>query len=394
MRKIQADYIFPICSEPLKNAMIVIYEKGKILELASAQTYSDTEKYEGIICPNFVNAHCHLELSYLKNVIPSGTGLVNFIKPIIKIRNDFSAATMATAIAAAEKEMIQNGIAAVGDISNDTTSFAQKAQGNLRYHTFVELLEIKDNEAEIAIKNGKEVLDKVPSAANSTASLSPHAPYTVSGSLLQKISVFNKSKKNGIVTIHNQECAAENEFFQTGKGEFYDFYKNFGFDIETYFRPTKTNSLHYTLKYLSKENKLLLVHNTFSTTKDIQLAHAHSENVYSCFCPNATLYIQNSLPDFDIFIKENAKITIGTDSLTSNWQLCILSELKTISKAAPHISLADLLRWATLNGAELLGFEEELGSFEVGKHAGINLIENIDLENLSLTADSKVRRLV
>ena len=394
MRKIQADYIFPICSEPLKNAIIVVDEKGKILELASAQTYSDTEKYEGIICPNFVNAHCHLELSYLKNVIPSGTGLVNFIKPIIKIRNDFSAATMATAIAAAEKEMIQNGIAAVGDISNDTTSFAQKAQGNLRYHTFVELLEIKDNEAETAIKNGIDVLKQVPKAAKSTASLSPHAPYTVSGSLLQKISVFNKSKKNGIVTIHNQECAAENEFFQTGKGEFYDFYKNFGFDIETYFRPTKTNSLDYTLKYLSKENKLLLVHNTFSTTKDIQLAHAHSENVYWCFCPNANLYIENRLPDFDIFIKENAKITIGTDSLTSNWQLCILSELKTISKAAPHISLADLLRWATLNGAELLGFEEELGSFEVGKHAGINLIENIDLENLSLTADSKVRRLV
>ena len=148
------------------------------------------------------------------------------------------------------------------------------------------------------------------------------------------------------------------------------------------------------MKHLSNKHKLLLVHNTFSTAKDIQLAHAHSENVYWCFCPNANLYIENRLPDFDIFIKENAKITIGTDSLTSNWQLCILSELKTISKAAAHIPLADLLRWATLNGAELLGFEQDFGSLEIGKCAGINLIENIDLENLRLTENSKVRRLI
>ena len=312
----------------------------------------------------------------------------------MKIRNDFSAETMATTIAAAEKEMLENGIAAVGDISNDTTSFAQKAKGNLRYHTFIELLEIRANEADTAMQNGKEVLAKVPSTARSTASLSPHAPYTVSGNLLQKISDFNKNEKQGIVTIHNQECAAENEFFQTGKGDFYDFYKALGFDIEQYFQHSNSNSLAYVLKHLSNKHKLLLVHNTFSTAKDIQLAHAHSENVYWCFCPNANLYIENRLPDFDIFIKENAKITIGTDSLTSNWQLCILSELKTISKAAAHIPLADLLRWATLNGAELLGFEQDLGSLEIGKCAGINLIENIDLENLRLTENSKVRRLI
>ncbi|MGB1205219.1 MAG: amidohydrolase family protein [Chitinophagales bacterium] len=394
MRKIQADYIFPIHSEPIANGIVIIDEMGKILEVAPPQTYSDTEKYKGILCPNFVNTHCHLELSYLKNIIPTGTGLVNFIKPILKIRNDFSAETMATAIAAAEKEMLQNGIAAIGDISNDTTSFAQKAKGNLRYHTFIELLEFKANEAETAMQAGIAVLEKVPTAARSTASLSPHAPYTVSGSLLEKIAVFNNAKKHGIVSIHNQECAAENEFFQTGKGDFYDFYEGLNFDSKKYFRPTQTNSLNYTLKHLSKQHKLLLVHNTFSTTKDIQLAHAYSKNVYWCFCPNANLYIENRLPNFDAFIQENAKITIGTDSLTSNWQLCILSELKTISKAAPHILLADLLRWATLNGAELLDFEEDLGSFEVGKHAGINLIENVDIENLKLSENSKVRRLI
>ena len=85
---------------------------------------------------------------------------------------------------------------------------------------------------------------------------------------------------------------------------------------------------------------------------------------------------------------------IGTDSLASNHQLNILEELKIITKAAPEIPLDTLLTWATLNGAELLGFENELGSIEQGKKPGLVLIENVDLENLKFTAKSKSKRFI
>jgi cytosine/adenosine deaminase-related metal-dependent hydrolase len=67
-------------------------------------------------------------------------------------------------------------------------------------------------------------------------------------------------------------------------------------------------------------------------------------------------------------------MTIGTDSLTSNWQLSILEEMKTISKYQSYIPFDTLLQWATLNGARALGMEQELGSIEAGKKPGLLLL--------------------
>jgi len=64
-------------------------------------------------------------------------------------------------------------------------------------------------------------------------------------------------------------------------------------------------------------------------------------------------------------------MTIGTDSLTSNWQLSIIEEMKTIRKYASYVSLEEVLTWATINGAQALGFDDELGSIEVGKRPGL-----------------------
>ena len=74
-------------------------------------------------------------------------------------------------------------------------------------------------------------------------------------------------------------------------------------------------------------------------------------------------------------------MTIGTDSLTSNWQLSILEEIKTIRKYASYVSLDTLLEWATINGAKALGFDHKLGSIEVGKKPGLVGMDK-DLNNL------------
>jgi cytosine/adenosine deaminase-related metal-dependent hydrolase len=72
--------------------------------------------------------------------------------------------------------------------------------------------------------------------------------------------------------------------------------------------------------------------------------------------------------------------------------LSILDELKTISKKDETIALEKLIKWATYNGAQFLGFEQ-LGSIEKGKSPGLNLIKNIDLDNLNLTKRSNVTPL-
>jgi cytosine/adenosine deaminase-related metal-dependent hydrolase len=128
---------------------------------------------------------------------------------------------------------------------------------------------------------------------------------------------------------------------------------------------------------MNPANRSIFVHNTLSSRADIKAAQAWSPNTFWATCPNANLYIENRLPDYSAFIDTQARVTIGTDSLTSNWQLSILEEMKTIARYQSYVPFHTLLRWATLNGAEALGFEDTLGSLEVGKTPGIVLIQGI-----------------
>jgi len=70
-------------------------------------------------------------------------------------------------------------------------------------------------------------------------------------------------------------------------------------------------------------------------------------------------------------------MTIGTDSLTSNWQLSVLEEIKTIKKYKSYVPVETLIEWACKNGAEALGYEDKLGTIEVGKTPGLVHIDAI-----------------
>jgi cytosine/adenosine deaminase-related metal-dependent hydrolase len=151
------------------------------------------------------------------------------------------------------------------------------------------------------------------------------------------------------------------------------------------------NSLRSVLDKLPSDKKLLLVHNTFTSKEDIQWAKSQRPNIFWCTCPNANMFIEGRLPDYSAFIQENCKVTIGTDSLASNWSLSVLDEIKTISKNYPAIPLQTLLKWATMNGAEFLG-RTELGTIEKGKKPGLNLLTNID--DLTIDQRTEVIRLI
>ena len=65
--------------------------------------------------------------------------------------------------------------------------------------------------------------------------------------------------------------------------------------------------------------------------------------------------------------------------------------MKTISRYQSYVPFETLLQWATLNGAEALGFEEDLGSLEVGKKPGLLLL-NLNKEG-RINAETKVNRI-
>jgi aminodeoxyfutalosine deaminase len=400
MRKLSANFIYPGNSEPVKDGLIIVEGSGEItgiLQPTDMDFPSDgIEYFDGILCPGFINTHCHLELSFLKGRISKGTGLPKFLKEVTQLR-EAPEEEILESIERAEKEMIEAGIVAVGDISNGTNSFGQKAKSSLLYHTFFELIGFTPERAELVYQKGLDLLDDYYKLEaeypgfKAYASLCPHAPYTVSGRLLKLIG-NSCYARDGIISIHNQESEDENLLYQLGSGKFKDLLESFSIDT-SHWKPTGFNSLPSVLSQFQKCNKILLVHNTFTSEKDIQWAREYSNMLWWCLCPKANLYIENRLPDIDTFRKNNCRITIGTDSLSSNDTLSVLEELKAISLHFPHIPLKEQIAWATFNGAKLLGFDT-LGSLEKGKRPGINLIDGLAGEQPALTALSKVKKLV
>lgn len=393
MRKFSADLIYTVNGAPLKDSVLITDKKGKILAIDSLGNHDPitVEKYQGVIVPGFINTHCHLELSHMKGLVDTGTSLIPFITAVVQKRN-VESEFIANAIRNADNEMFNNGIVAVGDISNAVDTFEVKAKSKLRYYTFMEMFDfLQEANAQSTFDVGNEVFQKLRTPNGSKKSFVPHAPYSVSKNLFKAIMQHNPKGGNFTVSIHNQETSAEQELFLTGTGAFKDFYSRFGISLDT-FKPIKKTAIHYALKNLKPQNRNLFVHNTLTSKDDIEAAHKWSKNVFWATCPNANLYIENRLPNYQVFLDTEAKVTIGTDSLTSNWQLSILEEMKTITRYQSYVPFETILKWATLNGAEALGFEKDLGSIEVGKRPGLNLL--ISSTNAIFDSQTQVKKLI
>ena len=210
---------------------MLILKNGEVEEIIPADNAGDDILFfEGILCPGFVNAHCHTELSHLKNKIPKHTGLVNFVQQVLKLRNeDMLPELILTAI----KEIRDSGTVAVGDICNTKNSIAAKLQSDIHFTNFIEVSGFIDDHATsrmAAIQDVKKQFNE----KGLNALVVPHAPYSVSPALFRLIVETSAGK---LITIHNQECEAENLFFQSGKGEMFELYKNLGIDI-SFFKPS------------------------------------------------------------------------------------------------------------------------------------------------------------
>lgn len=369
MRFLTADRIFSGKEYLPADTILVVDEKGLIKDLVSetALEKDKIERFEGILSPGFINAHCHLELSHLRNKIPQKTGLPGFAIEVIKQRGSLGPEAIEVAMETADADMWKNGIVAVGDISNNSESFNRKKNSRIYYHTFIELIGLNPKNASQIFQKGKEQLE-ILHGMELSGSLAPHAPYSTSKELIGHIAEFDQ-QNNFSFSIHNQESLEESKFFkgeQNGFIKLYDFLK---LDISWFQAPGTSSLEHYGENLPDK--KVLLVHNTLTEISDLKTLK--NKNVFWCFCPRANTYIEDRLPDFSIFNAET--ICIGTDSLASNLGLDLLEEINLILRESKHFTTEDLLRAITYNGAQALGIDDRFGQLLPGKKPGLNLLK-------------------
>lgn len=390
-RKFQADHIFTGTEILDGDNVLITGENGTVENIVQAEDAGeDIQKLTGLLSPGFINCHCHLELSHMKGLIPEKTGLVDFVFKVVTERH-FSEEEILDGISTAEQEMILNGIVAVGDICNNTLTLSQKLKQNLAYYNFIEVSGWLPQVAATRFERSKSYYDEFsqltthnsqPQTLNSKlqTSLVPHAPYSVSDDLWQYMQPYFANKT---VSIHNQETSFEDELFLSNTGDFVRMYEMMKIDHK-HFEARGKSSLQSYFDKLAAAKNIILVHNTFTKQDDIDFVKNKSairnlqSAIFFCICINANLYIENVIPPIDLLMKNNCKIVLGTDSLASNHSLSILDEMKTIAQHFPHIDLPTILQWATINGAEALQMNEQLGNFEKGKKPGVILLENLN----------------
>jgi cytosine/adenosine deaminase-related metal-dependent hydrolase len=360
---------------------------GSALEVAPdgsiAAIYNYTPEgaahFEGVLCPGFVNAHCHLELSHMRNVIPRGTGLIPFLQSVVRQRTGFMDEQKEAARHEAYQELLQQGIVAVGDIANTTDTLDLRMMGKMHMHTFVECIGFTDSGASarlIAAAETKAVFEAQSSDGDVQLrqSLAPHAPYSVSPALLRLIS---EAEADALVSIHNQEGFAEDEYYRHKTGDVRNLLEGFAID-DRFFEATGKSSLQSYLPLLGEGHPLILVHNTCSSAEDVAFAQHREIKPFWCLCPNANLYIEDRLPDVDMIAAHTDRVCIGTDSLASNSRLSILAELQVLREAFPGIGWERLLHWATSGGARALMMGDLVGSFAVGMKPGVLHIPSLE----------------
>jgi len=385
MRKFKADYLFTGKEMAEVGSVLVTNDEGVVQTiLPAAEAGEGIESFAGLLTPGFVNCHCHLELSHLKNVIPPGTGLIEFLCSVVTKRN-FDQLLIQEQIAQAEKEMYDNGIVAVGDTGNTADTAEVKSKSNIRWQNFVEVLSFTDQKAEENINFYQSVLNSLAKIRNPKSeirnSLVPHAPYSISPKTFKLI---NELTKDQVISIHNQEHPAEDELYKTGGGDYLKLFKILGVN-QSPFPITGESSIRSWLPYFNNGQTILLVHNTYMVEEDIvftkEYAQKNGLTLIFCLCPNANLYIENKLPPIDLFIEHNCHLVLGTDSYSSNWQLSIAKEIGAIAAKPGFKTVATLeqvLQWATVNGAKALKWDNVLGSFAQGKKPGVTLIDPVN----------------
>jgi aminodeoxyfutalosine deaminase len=386
-RKLQANKIFNGFDWLADDQVLILNENGVIDNILPAnEAGNNIEELDGILVPGFINCHCHLELSHLKNAVPVHTGLINFLTTVIKNRAGHKE-DVDGYMASAEKEMFENGIVAVADVCNTGQAIEIKRKSTLFWHNLIEVINLHDENLEKQLAYFTLVSDqyKTLDFPKATTSLTPHAPYSVSAATFK---VLNNATANSIISIHNQESFAENELFENGGGEFLKLFDALGQSGSPIQISGKT-SLKTWLPYFNNGQTILLVHDTFISEEDILFAKEYARNnnveLIYCLCPNANLYIENTLPPVNLLLKHNCKIVLGTDSYSSNWQLNIASEIKTLCDHFPHLPIATILKWATANGAEVLNQNVMLGSLQACKKPGIVLLETDPLNKEFIT---------
>ncbi|PLW93087.1 MAG: hypothetical protein C0592_07415 [Marinilabiliales bacterium] len=384
------EYILWENGEIYSGYAVFVHDDGKIEKIrAIAKLPSKLRRQsvflKGLMIPGMVNAHCHLELSWLKNKITEAQGMDEFFSKMKGVHTrrpaDFE---VLDSVNQSIAEMYENGINVCADISNTGISYLPKENSKIQYHTFIEVFEKQGvSKAEI-LEKATHLLEKFNDSEKHTASISLHTLFTSTKTLMNEVMKMVHQGQM-LQSIHFLESREEVLFFTEGRSinsihekQKPEFSSNRPADIAA--------------EVLPGDRRVLFVHNTYASERDIIEINQYFVDPWFCFCPVSNEFITGDLPNLNDFIKHTENLVLGTDSYASNKEMNLFSEMQVLINKFPNLDFGDLLKMATINGARLLGIQKTYGSISPGKKPGLIQIRDYTPERKNILFED-IRRL-
>jgi cytosine/adenosine deaminase-related metal-dependent hydrolase len=321
------------------------------------------------VLPGLVNAHTHLELSYLRDEVPPASQFVTWVRGVMKARRerpDPSGREILDAIDSAVQEAVACGTAIVGDISNTLVTFGPLTRSELAAVVFYELIRFKTDDPQGVVEKARGELEALVPTERVRASLAAHAPYSVAPLVLRAIRKDVERDPFAPCSIHLSESVEEVEFIREGSGPWRALLEQLGSWDPAWVPPGGTP-----VEFLDAagflDARVLAVHGVQMTPSDLNRLAALKTTVVAC--PRSNGHTGAGAPPLLDFYASGVPVAVGTDSLASAPDLNVFAELATMRALAPSVPAASLIESATLVGARALGFDGDYGTIEPGKRA-------------------------
>ncbi len=374
-----ARYVYPVTSAPITDGAVVV-EGERILAVGGAADLASrypgarrVDLGEAALVPAAINAHTHLELTALLNAIPEGLPMAEWIVALVGQRRALDEASLRASAADGARRSLASGVAAVGEIATFGHAIEPIIESGLRGVIYLEALSGNPALADETLARAQNQLARWRTeyaGASVRFGLSLHAPYTVSAPLFVKGAAWCRAE--GIpLSIHAAESPAETLWLRDRSGPIREtLYAARGLPTDLEVAPGVSPIRHlHACGALGAET--LLAHGVQVDADDLALLHETRTCV--AHCPRSNARLLNGRLPWAAYHAAGVRLALGTDSLASAPSLSIWEEAAYAAdlhtRAGETPTPADLLRLATLDGAEALGLADDLGSLEPAKLA-------------------------
>lgn len=400
----QTRWILPLSGPPIADGFITVNNR-EIVEVSNLPPVGQAVQSLGnrIVLPSLVNAHTHLEFSFLNSPFPTEGGFPCWVREVIKWRQQRDTALLpeepslhATAISTGVGESLSHGVGLLGEIATSPWPVSGYRNG-LPTVVFLEQLGILPGQAierlsAVAGRLGE--LRKLEGRSDIQVGLSPHAPYSLSQSLFEGMIELG-CREQVPLAMHLAETREEVEWLAGSANGFSSLQERLGLPNQQQWRP----NLAWLLEHLALAPRALIIHGNYLSRPHWQQLARYRERLSVVYCPRTHHYFGHPRYPLVEMLAEGVRVAIGTDSRASNPDLNVLEELRFIRRLFPELEPAEILRLATVNGAEALGQAGRFGQVAAGMSPLLLSVEcpprrELDPTAWLLDSDAKVEPLV